>query len=83
MTGSGGSTPDSGLPDAPGTGGKPPSDASLLDLVEQADVGAQPDCGIPNGGIGPCLDPAKDCPPETACWSWKCEFGHCTAVPKS
>lgn len=50
-------------------------------LVVEDDAGA--DCGSPNGGIGPCIDPAQDCPPETECWSWICEFGHCVYVPKS
>lgn len=77
VTGSGGAAQDAGMD---GTGGKPPSDAPMEEWIEQADVG--PDCGLPNGGIGPCVDPATDCPPETACWTWVCDFGHCAHVPK-
>lgn len=58
----------------------PPADAGLEDAREvpdpDADLPHEPldaaTCGNGNPGSGICNSVA-DCPPEDACWSWRCE----------
>lgn len=64
----------------------PPFDAGTDALEPVFPIDAAT-CGNGNGGIGACVDPVKDCPPEDACWYFVCavgaqEFKVCQGVAK-
>lgn len=53
----------------------PPTTDAGTDALEPVFPIDAATCGNGNGGIGACVDPVKDCPPEDPCWYFVCAVG--------